>query len=138
MLNNNQFKLIDPAISYQDAKKLFIQKNKEEDFLNFNYSTKNKFVREYLYLQQHGICPYCGQRIFSPNNDGVVHHQTYAHHCSSEHPTIRVYLPRDRDRTYRTVPNCELCYYMSPDKADKCLSCLVMVHADCHKKLHNK
>lgn len=138
MITNNQLKPIDPAISYQEAKNLFIQKNKGEEFLNFNYLTKNAFIRNYLYLRQHGICPCCGQRIILCERDADVHHQTYAHYCNSEHPSIRVYMPRDKDHKYRTVPNCELCYYTTPDKADKCLSCLMMLHKDCHSKLHNK
>lgn len=127
-----------PAISYKEAKELFLARELEENFMNFNYSTKNPFVRKVLYLRQHGFCPHCGKRILDPKFDAVVHHQTYAHFCDSEHPTIRAFLPRKQNRSYRTVPNCELCYFTSPQKADKCLSCFVLLHDSCHKEIHSK
>lgn len=92
---------------------------------------QNSFVRRKLFGKQKRRCKNCTftseSSLLNSKQKQDVHHLTYDHICSSEHPPIR-----------DQVPDCEACFNTSPYKFRKCLSKLQLLHHDCHTHLHKK
>ena len=99
------------------------------------HSTHNQFIRHVLKLRQYGRCPACG-KLISPESPANVHHLSYSRYCGSRTSEIKCFFPRDNGMIYAMTPNCELCYYDCPEKAEACLNNLVLLHSACHDKLH--
>lgn len=108
---------------------------REDRFLAHMHCTHNPFIRHVLKLRQYGRCPACG-KLISPESQANVHHLSYLRYCGSRTSEIKCFFPRDNGMIYAMTPNCELCYYDCPEKAEAYLNNLVLLHSDCHDKLH--
>ena len=124
-----------PTINYAQAKAIYELDGHLEEFKHSMRSTRNDFLRNYLYQRQHGLCPYCGKRLLNVYVGTAVHHNSYDHYCTYNGPLIHVYDPQP-GAIQTAVPNCKICYYKYPDKSEECLDALVMIHKECHARIH--
>lgn len=124
-----------PTIDYSQAKAIHEMNGHLDEFKSSMKSTKNDFLRNFLYQRQHGLCPFCGKRLPDVYVSTSVHHTSYEHYCTYKGPLIHVYYPQ-HGAIQAYVPNCKICYYKYPDKSEECLADLVMLHKECHEKLH--
>lgn len=141
MLDKLRYPSIPPR-DYKICKEEHIAAGRAENFLAYERVGANRFVRNVLYLKQHGICPVCKDFLVSPESAGnQVHHITYERFCagvSESTPLIKSFCPRKNGHVYKMTANCELCFFDHPDRSEFCLETLVMVHTDCHARLHDK
>ena len=124
-----------PTINYTDAKAIYTAKDKLEGFRANMKATRNDFLRNTLFHRQHGLCPCCGKRLLNVYAGTAVHHTSYDNYCTFTEPLIHIYSPQD-NAIQAKVPNCKVCYFKYPEKAEACLSNLVMVHKTCHELMH--
>lgn len=124
-----------PTLEYPKARQAHKALGREDRFLAHMHCTHNPFIRHVLKLRQYGRCPACG-KLISPESQANVHHLSYLRYCGSRTSEIKCFFPRDNGMIYAMTPNCELCYYDCPEKAEAYLNNLVLLHSDCHDKLH--
>lgn len=107
-----------------------------ENFEKHLLATNNKFLRERLYYRQHGLCPYCRNPLPGFIQNTCVHHQEYSMVCNFDGEMITVCQPRKSYFYEKEVPNCEVCFFTHPEYAERCMDNLLLLHSECHKKLH--
>ncbi len=100
----------------------------------------SSFVKNYLSRRQEGKCLYCGRDLYENDYYNIVHHRSYLNLCvlhSSKKSLIRESKPtyKKPNRTI-PVPNCEYCKWHNEEDFEECMQNLVILHDDCHTKLH--
>lgn len=86
----------------------------------FRISRKREAFRNIKIQLQNNICPICELELY----DEHLHHITYRHECNFD--------------TTDKYPNCSECFLIRPDLFKQCDEKTVVVHKDCHRKLHRK
>lgn len=127
-----------PTTPYKTMKEFHVAQGHEAKFLAFQHCGRNKFIRDRLYYRQHGLCPICGRQIIDLKLRSRIHHNTYDHYCKSPNPEIMIHCPQKNGFTYTYSPNCELCYFQTPELSENCLQKLSLIHDYCHNSLHQK
>ena len=83
---------------------------------------------------------YCGKQLYDDDYYNIVHHRSYLNLCvlhKSKNTLLRESKPtlKRPDKTI-PVPNCEYCKNHYYDDFSDCMDKLVILHDDCHTKLH--
>lgn len=129
-----------PQKDYQTCKAEHTAKGRLNKFIA--HQKIGRFLRNVLYLRQHGICPICKRSLLSSEDSGnCIHHNDYEAYCTNVNNSttlVKEYYPTKRGYIYRFSPNCELCYFDHPERSEACLSHLSLVHNYCHGLLHGK
>lgn len=100
----------------------------------------NPYVKEFLARRQEGKCLYCGKALFEDMNYNIVHHRDYMNLCvqhDSKASLVRYPKPTRRNPNKTIlVPNCTYCKRHTTDDFNDCMNRVVIMHDDCHTKLH--
>lgn len=128
-----------PQITFEEAKEKHNSFGRLDKFLAHEHICRNRFVKNVLYLRQHGICPCCDKPIILQSSQ--IHHLSYDYYCqhlSSKNPEIKILDPGSNGRFFSHTPNCELCYFTPShsDYSEHCLSNLVLLCSRCHNDIH--
>ena len=113
----------------------YTAKNLKKDIgIKHNYSldwrlyghriTKNLFFRNFKIVSQNKTCPICDIEL---EGKICLHHIDYDHVCQRGENILLV----------KNMPNCKSCFNENPDFFISCSLRTVLVHNNCHGKLHN-
>lgn len=143
-LQSNAQKFI-PSITMKQAK---VKYNNSKAWGNFVEACRSNFIRSLKHEEQNGICPVCYNAIDltiecknNPKCSSVLHHISYTHQCFINDYILRCSL--GDDDCHRVFLREKIChdYALFPDNnyrhpCDECIKNFVLVHADCHSKIH--
>lgn len=83
------------------------------------------FIRKKLEIQNY-TCQVCNMKLEERFH---LHHITYSHSCE-----FKTYITGKKNSKH---PDCKLCYENNNDFFQNCNKRTVIVHVNCHAKLHN-
>jgi len=128
--------MLRPSVTYRDAKDYYTRKGLYDYWISYSRRvTRNKFVKEYLYNRDNGICPYCKRKL--DIDKAVIHHKDYMNTCIYHQDDYFVIDNPTSKRPNRKakISKCQLCQKENPNKFLDCMSRLVLVHSICNKRI---
>tara|TARA_R110000764_G_scaffold137498_1_gene225424 strand:+ start:2407 stop:3240 length:834 start_codon:yes stop_codon:yes gene_type:complete len=106
-----------------------LTKNEVKRWWNFKSITKSEYILDKLAIKQNNICPACNEII--KKSGAVIHHLDYERLCKYlEYNRILKPTIKQPNRKIKT-PKCNEC-----PETETCLDKLVLLHNNCHFKIH--
>lgn len=128
--------MLKPSVNYNDAKRYHIEKGLYDYWISYaRRITRNKYVKEYLYKKNNGVCPYCHKKLNIDSS--VIHHKDYMNVClypQSDYILIDNPTPKRPHRKAK-ISKCQLCKELNKEKFLHCMDRLELVHSICNKKI---
>lgn len=136
--------IVDPQIfqpreSCSDMKKRFNASQGWKAFADIYLN--GLFWKPILHEKQKGICPVCGDALTKDDvlYGSSIHHLSYKLECSQKNSILVPYVGSSPDKvSLKTVPNCAVCKYKTPNAFLVCKNSLALFHRECHCIVHDK
>ncbi|WP_199200612.1 MULTISPECIES: HNH endonuclease [unclassified Nitratiruptor] len=128
--------MLKPSVTYGKAKQYFLQKGLYDYWISYaRRVTRNKFVKDYLYKRDNGVCPYCNKKV--DIDEAVVHHKDYMNVCIyHKDDYVLIDNPTSKRPSRKAkISKCHLCKQENQEKFLDCMNRLTLIHQICNKRI---